>query len=152
MDALNEIGHMKQVVSHRITPLIPGLRLARPAITVKAEPCRENVDVEAWVEKLLRVIDAEEAGGVYVVDTGQNMDVASWGELMSNAVRTKGVAGVVTDGVVRDTPKILEVKQPFQVFFAARTPNDAKGRIEFVEVNGRVVCRSVEVHPATSCS
>jgi regulator of RNase E activity RraA len=86
-------------------------------------------------------------GCVVVVAAGGNKSAACWGELMSNAARGRGAAGAVTDGAIRDVPKILEISPPFQVFAADSTPADSKGRVEFSATQLEVVCGGVRVNP-----
>ena len=77
-----------------------------------------------------------ETGGstIDLVHSEGSDSIATWGEIMSKTARTRGARGVVTDGAVRDTPRILNIKPPFQVFARNITPLDAKGRLEVREV------------------
>src|SRR5262249_53928691 len=68
--------------------------LAGPAFTVSAPP-RDNL-------ALHRAIAACPSGAVLVVSTGGTTDTAVFGDVLAVAAQERGVAGVVTDGAVRD--------------------------------------------------
>ena len=148
-DTLDEMGITSNVLSKDIRPLLPGVVLAGPAITGKALRYREytKIDIHEWVKVMLRMLESARRGQVFVVQTEDSSDIACWGELMSNAARARGAAGAVTDGGVRDTPKILHMKPRFHVFAASRSPLDAKGRMEYRAFNVPVNCGGVLVNP-----
>jgi len=148
-DTLDEMGYINSVLDNSIKPLKRGYRIAGPVITAHTTVLESytSIKIEEWLQVVLPMLEAAKEGSIYVVETGGNKDIASWGELMSNSARAKGAVGIITDGAVRDTPKILEIKPPFQVFSASKTPKDAKGRLVFTSYNEPIKCGGVEVNP-----
>jgi len=86
-----------------LRPVAPGLRLVGRAFTVRAYPGDWSKPVEA--------IDLASPGDVIVVDAG-GLGPALWGELATHSAIGKGIAGVVVDGAVRDTPEIRRLGFP----------------------------------------
>lgn len=66
-------------------------------------------------------IAAAEAGDVIVVAAGGRPDPAVIGELLGGAARAKGVAGVVVDGAVRDSGRLMQWAD-FAVFARSVNP------------------------------
>jgi 4-hydroxy-4-methyl-2-oxoglutarate aldolase len=146
-DVLDDMGYNNQVLQCEPRPIHPDVKLAGPAVTVSTYWYSSYRQVERDVESLASIFDVCYRGCVVVVATGGNKGAACWGELMSNAARGRGAAGAVTDGPIRDVPKILEISPPFQVFTTGFTPADSKGRVEFSEKQVEVVCGGVRVRP-----
>jgi regulator of RNase E activity RraA len=69
--------------------------MAGPALTVKTRP-GDNLMVH-------KAIDMAEPGDVIVVDAGGDLTTAIIGELMSAHAETRGVAGMVINGAIRDS-------------------------------------------------
>ncbi len=93
-------------------PLVPGLRLAGRALTVRTYPGDWAKPVEA--------IDLARPGDVLVIDAG-GVGPAVWGELATNSAIQRGLAGVVIDGAIRDSGDI--VKLGFPAFSRLVMPN-----------------------------
>jgi regulator of RNase E activity RraA len=146
-DVLDDMGYNNQVLQCEPRPIHPDVKLAGPAVTVSTYWYSSYRQVERDVESLASIFDVCYRGCVVVVATGGTKGAACWGELMSNAARGRGAAGAVTDGPIRDVPKILEISPPFQVFTTGFTPADSKGRVEFSEKQVEVVCGGVRVRP-----
>jgi 4-hydroxy-4-methyl-2-oxoglutarate aldolase len=91
-------------LSPRIKPLFPEARLAGPAFTVKMFPGETLATV--------RAVDAAPRGSVIVIDAGAAERGVSWGGTATFAASRKGIAGLVTNGTVRDLAEILERKFP----------------------------------------
>lgn len=86
--------------------------VAAPAYTVSAAPA-DNLALH------LAVRDAPE-GALLVTATQGTADTAVWGEVLTTAALARGVAGLVTDGAVRDVRAMRELG--FPVFAAATSP------------------------------
>jgi 4-hydroxy-4-methyl-2-oxoglutarate aldolase len=99
-EAVGKIGD----VSNRIRPLVPGMRIAGTALTVKAFPG----DMQA----VFHAIEGAEAGDVLVVDGGDAERGTIFGGTGMAAAIKKGIAGFVTNGAVRDYAEIAEAKFP----------------------------------------
>ncbi len=112
----------------------PGeLKFAGPAVTVRTY----NGDWSAPVQ----AIDHARAGDVLVIDACQG-EIAVWGELATNSCLSKGIAGVVIDGAVRDIDDIRKMKYPLFARHFTPTAGEPKGFGEIntpIEVCGRKV-------------
>jgi 4-hydroxy-4-methyl-2-oxoglutarate aldolase len=146
-DVLDELGYHEQVMRPEIRPIYPDVKLAGPAVTVSTYWYAHYRGLERDVESLASIFDSCHPGCVVVVAAGGSRAAACWGELMSNAARGKGAVGAVTDGAVRDVPKILEISPPFQVYASGTMPADSKGRVEFSSTQVEIVCGGVRVRP-----
>jgi RraA family protein len=81
-------------VSAALRPYHKGGRFAGPALTVKASP-GDNLMVH-------KAIDIARPGDVIVVDAAGMLEQAIIGEIMSALAASRGVAGMVIDGAIRD--------------------------------------------------
>jgi 4-hydroxy-4-methyl-2-oxoglutarate aldolase len=107
-EAAGKIGDM----SPAIRPIVPGLKIAGIALTIRIWPG----DTLA----VLRAVDRAKAGSVIVVDAGGTDRAAVWGGTSSRACVARGVRGCVTNGCVRDVDDLVELK--FPVFAAGVSP------------------------------
>ena len=151
-DILDEIGITKNVLRHEIEPIYAEAKVAGvayPARMRKLPKFPEYSPVgEDWADLLVEMLESVGEGQVFVVETGDCVEAATWGELMSNAVKTRGALGAISDGAVRDVPKILEIQPPFPVWGRGFNPTDSKGRIGVTEFGDITVkCGGVTVRP-----
>jgi 4-hydroxy-4-methyl-2-oxoglutarate aldolase len=129
-DGMNRFNAM----SPEIRPVHPGWRLAGPAVTVRVRAA-DNLMVT-------RAIGLARPGDVLVICTGRHHRNAVWGELTTLAARRQGLAGVVTDGAVRDVELLRKMGFPVfaAAFAAAACDKDGPGEINFpVSVGDAVV-------------
>jgi regulator of RNase E activity RraA len=131
-DALGRFAAM----DHQIKPVDPGMHMAGSALTVWTRPCDNLV--------IYKALEMAQAGDVLVIATQGYTTNATWGELTSLIGHLRGLAGMVTDGVVRDRHEIVEIG--FPVFACGFTPNsplkDGPGK-----VNVPVTCGGATVRP-----
>jgi 3-hexulose-6-phosphate synthase / 6-phospho-3-hexuloisomerase len=94
--------------------------------------------------KPVEAIDVAKKNEVIVINNDGVTDVAPWGELATLSCKTKGIAGVVIDGAVRDVDDIRAMK--FPLFAKATVPNagEPKG---FGEINAEIRCAGQYVRP-----
>ena len=78
----------------RLRPAWPGAAVAAPIYPVGCTP-GDNLAVHVAVTRAPR-------GSVLAVDVGQVADRGYWGEVLTTAAETAGLAGLVLDGGVRD--------------------------------------------------
>lgn len=95
-------------------PLRPGQpRVVGEAFTMRFIPIREDFtrpqDPTTWPGRPAFVESVEVAppGSVVVADAGGVLDTGIFGDVMSSRMHYRGVAGVVTDGALRDTPGLI---------------------------------------------
>jgi len=90
---------------------------------------------------------AIEAGGpdnVIVVEQTTGVEAGSWGGLLTLAAKTRGIAGVVADGPVRDIDEAQSYG--FPVFSTGLTARTARGRIVEKGTNVPVTVWGVQVN------
>jgi len=148
-DLLDEMGLTRNVFDHEIRPIFPNVKVAGVAFTATTKEYRRfrKEGMAEWLKVMIEMLDSSRPGDFFVVGTDDAVQGASWGELMSNAARARGARGVVTDGAVRDVPRILSMPRPFPVFARAYNPADSKGRLKYVKYGIPVTCGGVKVKP-----
>jgi regulator of RNase E activity RraA len=142
-DVLDGLGHRTSCLPPDVRPLKPEWKLFGRAatlscVTVASEPARPYA-----IE--LDCIDALKQGDVLVATTNGHRDSSLWGELLSTACRARGAAGVVLDGLTRDTTKILAMNYP--VFAVGISPLDSKGRLDAISRGQPIRIGECVVHP-----
>jgi 4-hydroxy-4-methyl-2-oxoglutarate aldolase len=150
-DILDERGLQGVIPGSVLQPIIPGKRIAGPAITLRHIPNRKTfvqklVDKEK--SKLGGTRDAREIakpGDVLVYDGGGRMDVSSQGYLAALFSKMKGLAGTILDCGARDIEGIRKIDYP--TWACGITPITGKHRFEAYEINGPVVCAGILVYP-----
>jgi 4-hydroxy-4-methyl-2-oxoglutarate aldolase len=132
--SLSDANKTLPVLPPTIRPLVPGLRMAGRAVTAKAN------------DDLMSVIGALEIAGpgdVLVVAAGVNDEAVS-GELFGTEAFRRGLAGVVIDGMSRDTAALRRLGLPF--YSRGITPK-APGAVKVPEIQIPVIIGGVEVQP-----
>ena len=132
--SLSDADKSLRVMSAAIRPVAPGARLLGRAVTAEA-----NGDLMS----VIAALHESGAGDVLVIDAGV-ADRAVAGELFASEAVRRGVAGIVIDGLCRDTPTLRRLDLP--VFARGATPVAAPARR--VPVTGTTVTvGGVEVRP-----
>ncbi len=129
-DNMNRIA----AVDAGIEPVGKG-QLLGPAFTIRV-PQGDNLMFHA-------AMDMAEPGDVIVIDAGGFTDRAIFGELMATYCKTRGIAGIVCDGAIRDRGG-LSAMENFPVYARSATPNgpykNGPGEIGVpVVIGGKVV-------------
>lgn len=133
-DILDEMGLTEQVLPHEIQALEPGATIAGRALTVLGEPAR-GLERDDYFIPYLKMLGSIAPGDV-VVSQPNDATVAHFGELSAETAKSRGGAGVVVDGGVRDIAYIR--KLGFPAFARYRTPQDIVGRWRLVECGGPI--------------
>ena len=123
-DVFDKMGHLPPVLDNSLVPIPgPGIRFAGPAYTITGESHR-------WSGKgdraKLAAIDAMVPGVVPVWAGNDIRGVCCFGDLLSEAMKARGCAGVVVDGGVRDLAYLKSLALPMMIRY--RTPAQAIGR------------------------
>lgn len=134
-DALDSMGIHCQCVG--LLPVGPAGPFAGRAFTVRMLP------VGATGRSVGDFIDEVPAGSVVVIDNYGRLDVTVWGDLLTTVATRNGVAGVVIDGVCRDTGAIHELNLP--VYSRSRTMRTGKDRVAAEEYRVPVQAATVRV-------
>ncbi|NIS62427.1 MAG: 4-hydroxy-4-methyl-2-oxoglutarate aldolase [Proteobacteria bacterium] len=87
-----------------IRAIVPGIRMAGPAFTVRCFVGDARAVVQA--------IALAQAGDVLVVDGGGTDRATPWGSTSALAAKVRGLAGCVTNGAVRDLEELIEIGLP----------------------------------------
>jgi regulator of RNase E activity RraA len=140
-DALDRLG-LKGVVTG--LPQRSGeRRIAGRATTVKlglgAPPPGPPVHLGA------KAIEASGPDNVIVIEQRTGVEAGSWGGLLTLGAQVRGVAGVVSDGPVRDIDEAIGYG--FPVFCRSLTAFTARGRIVEKATNEPITVGGVEVKP-----
>lgn len=101
---IGEAAQSARIVALPLRPLAPDMVAAGPALTVR---CRSGDNLA-----LHRAIAAATPGDVLVIDYGGSTGSGPFGEIMALACQLRGVAGLVIDGSVRDSARLVEMGFP----------------------------------------
>src|SRR5262245_51739147 len=106
---------------HRLNP--GGPAMVGPAYTLRYIPAREDLDhlrvFEDRSHPQRKGVEECPPGHVFVIDSRRNAAAASAGGILVTRLWKRGVAGIVTDGGLRDSPQIA--RMPFPAYHAAAT-------------------------------
>src|SRR5688572_11341687 len=101
---LYEAAGRRGMVDPTIRPAWHGAKVCGRAVTVECPPC-DNL--------MLHIAVANAQPGVVIVATvGRYLLAGAWGEILTEAARARGVAGLVIDGAVRDIDAIEALRFP----------------------------------------
>ena len=96
-------------------PLASGTRIVGRAFTLRFVPAREDLATpESWSSprSTRAAIEDMPAGCVAVIDAMGITDAGVFGDILCARMRMRGVRALVTDGVIRDRPGVLEAGLP----------------------------------------
>jgi regulator of RNase E activity RraA len=130
-------------------PLRPGSpRLVGRAFTLRFVPAREDLATpESWAspKSTRAAIEAMPEGAIAVVDAMGITDAGIFGDILCARMKKRGVAALVTDGVVRDVAGVLGTGLPIWCQGAAAPPSVAG--LTFVNWQEPIGCGGVAVFP-----
>ena len=130
-------------------PLTPGAaRVVGRAFTVRFIPAREDLATPAsWSSptSTRAAIEQMPAGCIAVVDANGVTDAGFWGDILCARMAVRGVAALVSDGVVRDLDGVLSTGLPVWANGTAAPPSVAG--LTFVDWQRPVGCGGVAVFP-----
>jgi 4-hydroxy-4-methyl-2-oxoglutarate aldolase len=134
VSALSDADKTLPIVDPAVRAMIPDVRMAGPAFTVRAE------------EDHLPVLDAlavAAPGDVLVIATNGGTR-AVFGELFATEARRRGLAGIVADGFCRDLRGLRAIGLP--VFARGTTPRSGT-TVSRAAHGATIACGGVEVSP-----
>ena len=123
-------------------------RLVGEAFTLRFVPAREDLATPAsWASPISTraAIEAMPNGCIAVVDAMGCQDAGIFGDILCARMAKRGVAGLVTDGVVRDLAGVLGTGLPVWCGGAAAPPSVAG--LTFVAWQEPIGCGGVAVFP-----
>jgi len=133
---VHEAMGKRGAMSSEIKPISNGLKICGQAITVKCSP-GDNL-------MLIKAISMAEKGYVIVADMGNIKDSGPFGEVLAVECVTKVIAGLVTNGSIRDSKEVKELNFPVfcTSFSVVGTSKASLGLI-----NHPISCGNVIVNP-----
>jgi 4-hydroxy-4-methyl-2-oxoglutarate aldolase len=149
-DILDSLGIYGAVPASYLKPLQTGRKVVGPAVTIRnmverKTPTQGYVDKDFIRMSTRDIYYLSEPGDVLVTDTGGNLDVSNMGGQSCTVAKTRGLAGSIVFGAVRDASTIRNLEYP--VWSCGITPITGKFRIEAIEMNGPVRVHDVQVRP-----
>src|SRR5271168_3753515 len=130
-------------------PLAPGQkRVVGPAFTLRFVPAREDLATPAsWSSPISTraAIEAMPPGCVAVIDAMGVTDAGIFGDILCERMKVRGVAALVTDGVLRDVAGVLNTNLPVWCQGVAAPPSVAG--LTFVNWQEPIGCGGVAVFP-----
>ena len=130
-------------------PLQPGQpRLIGRAFTLRFVPAREDLATpESWSspKSTRAAIEVMPEGCIAVVDAMGVTDAGIFGDILCARMKKRGVAGLVTDGVMRDVAGVLSTGLPVWCQGVAAPPSVAG--LTFVSWQEPIGCGGVAVFP-----
>ena len=123
-------------------------RLVGRAFTLRFVPAREDLATpESWASPISTraAIEDMPAGCIAVTDAMGILDAGIFGDILCARMAKKGVAGLVTDGVVRDAAGVLSTGLPVWCSGYAAPPSVAG--LTFVDWQLPIACGGVAVFP-----
>ncbi len=130
-------------------PLRPGQkRVVGPAFTLRFVPAREDLATpESWSSptSTRAAIEAMPPGCIAVVDAMGVTHAGIFGDILCERMRVRGIAALITDGVVRDVAGVLRTDLPVWSAGVAAPPSVAG--LTFVAWQQPIGCGGVAIFP-----
>lgn len=124
-----------------IKPLVPGLKCAGFAYTVKYEPIHDPTEFQ----NAGNYIDRVPEDAIIVIDNGDRNDCTTWGGILTEVALQKKINGTFIHGSARDVATIREKQYP--IFSSSVFMQSAKNRARKVAENITVYIKHVKVEP-----
>jgi len=133
-----------------VRPLNPkATRMVGPAYTLRYVPGREDLDKPPTPgdppNAQRTAIEEAPAGSVLVIGTEGNTRSGTLGDILALRLKVRGLAGVLSDGAMRDTPVIGRFD--FPVYCAAAAAPPSMANLHPAEVQTPVGICGVPVYP-----
>lgn len=126
-----------------------GGNLVGPAYTMRNIPAREDLDQISAFDNpehpQRKGVESVPPGHVLVIDCRGETRVASGGQILTTRLKVRGVAGLVSDGPVRDSGPISEMD--FPVYCAGGSAPLNLIHHHAIDLNVPIGCGGVAVYP-----
>jgi regulator of RNase E activity RraA len=144
---------LKQCFLVGLKPLNPSAsRFAGEAYTMRFIPTREDIDTYATLTPYpnqnnlqWEAVEHIAAGQVLVIDSRNDPTAASAGNMLLTRMMVKGVAGIVTDGSLRDGQEIAAM--PFPAYTREVVASTRLSYHHVADLNVPISCANVAVYP-----
>jgi regulator of RNase E activity RraA len=138
-----------QGVAPLVKPALGAPNLVGPAFTLRNIPAREDLDHVGVFQDpdhpQRKAVESAPPGSVLVQDCRGDRTVASTGSILTMRLKVRGVAGMVSDGCVRDSGTSGDIGLPLFCAGASAPLNLAKHHA--VDMNVPIACGGVAVYP-----
>jgi regulator of RNase E activity RraA len=142
-DALEQLTGKRMYMSHHMQPIFT-TKFAGFARTVQLKKDEGNNDPGA-LNGMLAAIDEGSPDSVYVMAVEDGADIAGMGGLMGTAMASRGYAGAVIDGGVRDVAYLRKIG--FSVYATGIVPSTSVHHYRFAGSQIPLLCDGVTVNP-----
>lgn len=140
-DACDKLG----VDTYTTGAIKPVYRPCRPIIgrvvTIELSPDSK----ESAVDGTLKSIALAEPGTIVVIATGGRADFNTWGSINSTAAVERRVAGVISDGAVRDVQALRDLD--FPAYTRGTVVASVRGRVGIASLNEPVTVDGHVINP-----
>ncbi len=144
---------LRNVFLQGVTPLVKpasGMpNLVGPAFTLRNIPAREDLDHLGVFQDpdhpQRKAVETAPPGSVLVQDCRGERGAGSIGSLLATRLKVRGVAGMVSDGPVRDTGMLVELGLPLFCAGASAPVNLVKHHA--IDLDVPIGCGGVAVYP-----
>ena len=134
-----------------IRPLNAGnAKFVGPAVTLRYGPLREDLEksmanLAATENPTRRAIEESAPGSVIMIDAGGNIGGGAVGDILAARMIYRGIAGLVTDGAMRDAGPLMAMNLPIHARVFTPPPNTASTLA--IGVNETISCGGTLVFP-----
>lgn len=130
-----------------VTANIPGSKIVGTAKTLRFVPFREDLFAShgGGYNAQKRAFDAVEEGEVIVIEARGDATTGTLGDILALRARTRGAAGVITDGGIRDFAQVAEIGLP--VFSQGAHPSVLGRKHVPWDVDITISCGGATVQP-----
>jgi len=111
---LNSLG-ISSTFMKGLVPLRPGVKMVGPAETLQYLPFREDkpyVSEDLRRSPAMRLAEETQPGDVIVIASGGPGSYGGMGDIMITNFAVKKAAGMVFDGLIRDSPYVRRLDMP----------------------------------------
>lgn len=133
-----------------VAPVDPrSAAFAAPAFTLRYIPAREDVAVpEVWSDQEYpqrKAIETTPEGWALVIDSMGDVRSGSVGDILIKRLQVRGAAALVTDGALRDTPAIGDMR--FPAFCAGAAAPASVATLYAADLQVPIGCAGVAIFP-----
>lgn len=144
-DAVDQIVGKRGYLAHDVRPYIAGAFVGRARTSLVKAASPDQATPALAAKHSVEMIDGANPGEVGVIVMEGSLDVAAMGGLMGTAAKSRGMAGMVLDGAVRDVGEIRALGLP--VYARSISPANAVSRYASVANQIPVDCAGVTIAP-----
>jgi 4-hydroxy-4-methyl-2-oxoglutarate aldolase len=144
-DAVDQIVGRRGFLAHDVRPYVTGAFVGRAVTALVKAAAPDKATPTLAAKHSVEMIDRAKPGEVGVIVMEGSLDVAAMGGLMGTAAKSRGMAGMVLDGAVRDVHEIRALGLP--VYARSISPANAVGRYASVSNQVPVDCAGVTIAP-----